>query len=82
MPANRSSPTILKLGDGRRLLLITGPNMGGKSTYMRQTALIALMAHVGSFVPAERVVLGPLDQIFTRIGASDDLASGQRSWSK
>jgi dsDNA-specific endonuclease/ATPase MutS2 len=48
--------------------------MGGKSTYMRQTALIALMAHVGSFVPASRVTLGPLDQIFTRIGASDDLA--------
>ena len=69
-----------RLGDGRRLLLITGPNMGGKSTYMRQTALIALMAHVGSFVPAERVVLGPLDQIFTRIGASDDLASGRSTF--
>ncbi len=69
-----------KLGDGRRLLLITGPNMGGKSTYMRQTALIALMAHVGSFVPANRVVLGPLDQIFTRIGASDDLASGRSTF--
>ncbi len=69
-----------KLGDGRRLLLITGPNMGGKSTYMRQTALIALMAHIGSFVPAKRVVLGPLDQIFTRIGASDDLASGRSTF--
>ena len=69
-----------RLGDGRRLLLITGPNMGGKSTYMRQTALIALMAHVGSFVPANRVVLGPLDQIFTRIGASDDLASGRSTF--
>jgi len=69
-----------KLGDGRRLLLITGPNMGGKSTYMRQTALIALLAHVGSFVPASRVVLGPLDQIFTRIGASDDLASGRSTF--
>jgi DNA mismatch repair protein MutS len=69
-----------KLGDGRRLLLITGPNMGGKSTYMRQTALIALMAHVGCFVPANRVVLGPLDQIFTRIGASDDLASGRSTF--
>jgi DNA mismatch repair protein MutS len=69
-----------KLGDGRRLLLITGPNMGGKSTYMRQTALIALMAHVGSFVPASRVTLGPLDQIFTRIGASDDLASGRSTF--
>lgn len=69
-----------KLGDGRRLLLITGPNMGGKSTYMRQTALIALMAHVGSFVPAHRAVLGPLDQIFTRIGAADDLASGRSTF--
>jgi DNA mismatch repair protein MutS len=69
-----------KLGDGRRLLLITGPNMGGKSTYMRQTALIALLAHVGSFVPANRVELGPLDQIFTRIGASDDLASGRSTF--
>ena len=65
---------------GRRLLLITGPNMGGKSTYMRQTALIALMAHVGSFVPANRAVLGPLDQIFTRIGAADDLASGRSTF--
>jgi len=69
-----------KLGDSRRLLLITGPNMGGKSTYMRQTALIALMAHVGSFVPADRALLGPLDQIFTRIGASDDLASGRSTF--
>ena len=69
-----------QLGEQRRLLLITGPNMGGKSTYMRQTALIALMAHVGSFVPASRAVLGPLDQIFTRIGASDDLASGRSTF--
>ncbi len=69
-----------KLGDGRRLLLITGPNMGGKSTYMRQTALIALLAHIGAFVPATRCVLGPLDQIFTRIGASDDLASGRSTF--
>ncbi len=69
-----------KLGDGRRLLVITGPNMGGKSTYMRQTALIALLAHVGSFVPARRARLGPLDQIFTRIGASDDLASGRSTF--
>ncbi len=69
-----------QLGDERRLLLITGPNMGGKSTYMRQTALIALMAHIGSYVPARRVVLGPLDQIFTRIGAADDLAGGQSTF--
>jgi DNA mismatch repair protein MutS len=69
-----------RLSDNRRLLLITGPNMGGKSTYMRQTALIALLAHVGSFVPARRAVLGPLDRIFTRIGASDDLASGRSTF--
>ncbi|CAB1369299.1 DNA mismatch repair protein MutS [Denitratisoma oestradiolicum] len=64
----------------RRLLLITGPNMGGKSTYMRQTALIALLAHCGAFVPARRCVLGPLDAIHTRIGASDDLASGRSTF--
>ena len=69
-----------KLQPGRRLLLITGPNMGGKSTYMRQTALIALLAHCGSFVPAQRCVLGPLDAIYTRIGASDDLASGRSTF--
>jgi DNA mismatch repair protein MutS len=64
----------------RKMLLITGPNMGGKSTYMRQVALIALLAHVGSFVPAQRATLGELDQIFTRIGASDDLASGRSTF--
>ena len=69
-----------RLADARRLLLITGPNMGGKSTYMRQTALITLLAHVGSFVPAETVVLGPIDRIFTRIGASDDLAGGRSTF--
>ncbi|KFB74918.1 MAG: DNA mismatch repair protein MutS [Candidatus Accumulibacter cognatus] len=69
-----------RLGDERRLLLITGPNMGGKSTYMRQTALIALLAHVGSYVPASRAVIGPLDQIFTRIGAADDLAAGRSTF--
>jgi DNA mismatch repair protein MutS len=69
-----------RLGDGRRLLLITGPNMGGKSTYMRQTALIALLAHIGSYVPASSAVLGPLDQIFTRIGAADDLAGGRSTF--
>ncbi|MCE1183008.1 MAG: DNA mismatch repair protein MutS [Rhodocyclales bacterium] len=68
------------LSDNRRLLLITGPNMGGKSTYMRQVALIALLAHIGSYVPADRCVLGPLDRIFTRIGASDDLASGRSTF--
>ncbi len=68
------------LHDARQMLLITGPNMGGKSTYMRQVALIALLAHVGSFVPAQQAVLGDIDQIFTRIGASDDLASGRSTF--
>ena len=68
------------LAESRRLLLITGPNMGGKSTFMRQTALIALLAHIGSFVPADRCLMGPLDRIFTRIGASDDLASGRSTF--
>ena len=68
------------LNDRRRMLLITGPNMGGKSTYMRQNALIALLAHVGSFVPANRVRLSPMDRIFTRIGSSDDLASGRSTF--
>ena len=74
------TPNDLKLTDQQRLLLITGPNMGGKSTYMRQTALIVLMAHIGSFVPATKAVIGPVDQIFTRIGASDDLASGRSTF--
>jgi DNA mismatch repair protein MutS len=65
-----------KLGAERRLLLITGPNMGGKSTYMRQLALITLLAYVGSFVPATSATIGPIDRIFTRIGAADDLAAG------
>ena len=69
-----------RLSAVRRMLLITGPNMGGKSTYMRQTALIALLAHCGSFVPATRARLGPLDRIFTRIGAADDLAGGRSTF--
>jgi DNA mismatch repair protein MutS len=68
------------LDDDTRLLVITGPNMGGKSTYMRQTALIAIMAMVGSFVPADKALLGPIDRIFTRIGASDDLAGGRSTF--
>ncbi|MFN2349006.1 MAG: DNA mismatch repair protein MutS [Thioalkalivibrio sp.] len=70
----------LRLEDERRMLVITGPNMGGKSTYMRQAALIVLMAHLGSFVPASRAVIGPVDRIFTRIGAADDLASGRSTF--
>jgi DNA mismatch repair protein MutS len=62
------------------MLLITGPNMGGKSTYMRQNAVIALLAHIGSFVPAAAVRLSPIDRIFTRIGSSDDLASGRSTF--
>lgn len=64
----------------RQLLLITGPNMGGKSTFMRQTALIVLLAYCGSFVPAQRAVIGEVDRIFTRIGASDDLAGGRSTF--
>ncbi len=64
----------------RRMLVITGPNMGGKSTYMRQTALIVLMAYIGSYIPAQDAQIGPIDRIFTRIGASDDLASGRSTF--
>src|SRR5690606_26412029 len=64
----------------QRLLVITGPNMGGKSTYMRQVALIAVLAWCGSFVPAEACVIGPIDRIFTRVGASDDLAGGRSTF--
>jgi DNA mismatch repair protein MutS len=70
----------LSLGEERRLLVITGPNMGGKSTYMRQTALIVILAHVGCFVPADKLKIGPVDRIFTRIGASDDLAGGRSTF--
>jgi len=73
-------PNDLKLGDNRRMLVITGPNMGGKSTFMRQNALIVLLAHIGSYVPAARAVIGPIDRIFTRIGAGDDLSRGQSTF--
>lgn len=73
-------PNDLALNPDRSLLIITGPNMGGKSTYMRQTALIVILAHIGSCVPAEKAIIGPVDRIFTRIGASDDLASGQSTF--
>jgi len=68
------------LNERRRMLLITGPNMGGKSTYMRQNAVIALLAHIGSYVPATAARLAPIDRIFTRIGSSDDLASGRSTF--
>ncbi|QWF18870.1 DNA mismatch repair protein MutS [Lysobacter capsici] len=71
---------ILDEDNGRRMLVITGPNMGGKSTYMRQNALIVLLAHIGSFVPASRALIGPIDRILTRIGAGDDLARGQSTF--
>ena len=70
----------MQLDDSRRMLLITGPNMGGKSTYMRQAALLTLMAHIGSYVPAQSAAFGPVDRIFTRIGASDDLAGGRSTF--
>ena len=70
----------LTLTDERRMLIVTGPNMGGKSTYMRQAALIVLLAYTGSFVPAAAAVIGPVDRIFTRIGASDDLAGGRSTF--
>ncbi|HZW19146.1 MAG TPA: DNA mismatch repair protein MutS [Luteimonas sp.] len=73
-------PNDLDLHDARRMLVITGPNMGGKSTYMRQNALIVLLAHIGSFVPAARATIGPIDRILTRIGAGDDLARGQSTF--
>ncbi|HEX7417397.1 MAG TPA: DNA mismatch repair protein MutS, partial [Steroidobacteraceae bacterium] len=73
-------PNDLMLEPQRRMLVITGPNMGGKSTYMRQAAIIAILAHMGSFVPAARARLGPLERIFTRIGASDDLAGGRSTF--
>ncbi len=73
-------PNDLDLHARRRMLIVTGPNMGGKSTYMRQVALIAVLAHIGSYVPAAEAKLGPLDRIYTRIGAGDDLAGGRSTF--
>ncbi|MEJ8567578.1 DNA mismatch repair protein MutS [Elongatibacter sediminis] len=74
------TPNDLQLGPDRRMLIVTGPNMGGKSTYMRQTALIVLLAHAGSWVPADAARIGPIDRIFTRIGAGDELARGRSTF--
>jgi DNA mismatch repair protein MutS len=74
------TPNDIRLDQETRMLIITGPNMGGKSTYMRQTALIVLLAHAGSWVPAQSAVIGPVDRIFTRIGAGDDLARGRSTF--
>ena len=73
-------PNPVELTDKQRMLIITGPNMGGKSTYMRQAALIVLLAYAGSYVPANSATLGPVDRIFSRIGASDDLAGGRSTF--
>ncbi|MFO1325044.1 MAG: DNA mismatch repair protein MutS [Burkholderiales bacterium] len=73
-------PNDVALGGSRRLLIVTGPNMGGKSTYMRQTAIVALLAYCGMYVPAREATLGPVDAIFTRIGAADDLAGGRSTF--
>jgi DNA mismatch repair protein MutS len=74
------TPNDLAFDEATRMLVITGPNMGGKSTYMRQNALIVLLAHIGSFVPASNATIGPIDRILTRIGAGDDLARGQSTF--
>ncbi len=73
-------PNDLVFDDARRMLIVTGPNMGGKSTYMRQAALIAVLAHIGSYVPARAAIIGPMDRVFTRIGAADDLAGGRSTF--
>ncbi|MGB5607367.1 MAG: DNA mismatch repair protein MutS [Gammaproteobacteria bacterium] len=73
-------PNNTRLNPRQRMLIITGPNMGGKSTFMRQTALIVLLAHIGSYVPADTAVIGPVDRIYSRIGAADDLAGGRSTF--
>jgi len=74
------TPNDIQLDKKQRVLIITGPNMGGKSTYMRQTALIVLLAYTGSFVPAASACIGPIDRIFTRIGAADDISRGRSTF--
>ena len=80
LPPGRFVPNDCKLDDGRRILVVTGPNMGGKSTFLRQTALIVLMAQSGSFVPARAARIGLIDRIFCRVGASDNLAGGESTF--
>jgi DNA mismatch repair protein MutS len=80
LTSNHFVPNDVLLTDKKRMSIITGPNMGGKSTYMRQTALIVLLACIGSYVPADNACIGPIDRIYTRIGASDDLASGRSTF--
>ncbi|QQF61298.1 DNA mismatch repair protein MutS [Bacillus mojavensis] len=80
MDSQEYVPNNCVMGDNRQMLLITGPNMSGKSTYMRQIALISIMAQIGCFVPAKKAMLPIFDQIFTRIGAADDLISGQSTF--
>ncbi|MCJ7833598.1 MAG: DNA mismatch repair protein MutS, partial [Deltaproteobacteria bacterium] len=81
LPAQRFVPNSIELdNEEQQMIIITGPNMAGKSTILRQTALICLMAQMGSFVPAEKAEIGLIDQIFTRVGASDDLSSGQSTF--
>ncbi len=80
LPKGLFVPNDVNLDKNERLMLITGPNMAGKSTYMRQTALIILMAQMGSFVPAKQASIGIVDKLFTRVGASDDLSSGQSTF--
>ena len=80
LPFGQFVPNDIDLGTQSEIMLLTGPNMAGKSTFMRQNAIIILLAHIGSFVPAEKACIGLTDRIFTRIGASDDLASGQSTF--
>jgi len=80
LPSGRFVANDCVLGDGADIMLLTGPNMGGKSTYLRQTALIVLLAHCGSYVPAERARIAAVDRIFSRVGAHDDIASGRSTF--
>lgn len=80
LPQGECVPNSIELKQGRRILLVTGPNMAGKSTYLRQTALLVIMAQAGSFVPVESMVYSPVDRIFTRIGSSDHLTRGQSTF--